>query len=435
MSVKVLKVKTVQDHPYADSLKVYQFYAQDVGEVQVIANLENIYDVGDLAYVALEGAHLQDGTKIIPSRIRGVVSYGMALGKCEEVKLGDDVTDKFCITNQDDKLRFCPWPDIEGLHNVLKNLSKTLISSSIKYKARVKVHGTNAGVIITQDGRVAAQKRTSIIKPQNDNAGFATWVHANEEYFKSLKYNFYNDVIIYGEWAGMQKGVAISEIGKKIFAIFAIQHNAPSGAMMEIEPDTIKQKIIGHDDIHVLPWHGDEIILNFSDYNDLQRKVNEINDIVNEVEKEDPWVKSVFGVSGTGEGLVYYPIIESDVFPLIKRFTLSEYIFKAKGEKHKVVNNKKPVQIDPEIVKSVQEFADLFVTENRLNQGVEVACDGKFEMKKMGDFLKWFGGDVKKESTAELEAANLEWRDVGKEIMTRAREWYKKKAIPKNIML
>ncbi len=45
-----------------------------------------------------------------------------------------------------------------------------------------KIDGTNAQVIITDDGRIAAGSRTRLITPGNDNMGFAQWVadHADE---------------------------------------------------------------------------------------------------------------------------------------------------------------------------------------------------------------------------------------------------------------
>jgi len=39
-----------------------------------------------------------------------------------------------------------------------------------------KIDGTNAAVIITEDGLVGAQSRTRLITPENDNYGFARWV-------------------------------------------------------------------------------------------------------------------------------------------------------------------------------------------------------------------------------------------------------------------
>jgi hypothetical protein len=36
--------------------------------------------------------------------------------------------------------------------------------------------------------------------------------------------------------------------------------------------------------------------------------VDEMNRLVEAVDTEDPWVKETFGVTGTGEGVVWYPV-------------------------------------------------------------------------------------------------------------------------------
>jgi hypothetical protein len=103
-------------------------------------------------------------------------------------------------------------------------------------------------------------------------------------------------------------------------------------------------------------------------------------------------------------------------------------LFKAKGEKHQAVKTKAPVQIDPEVAQSIDDFVNLFVTTARLEQAViAVGCD-RFEMPQIGAFLQWFMADVQKESLAELEAAQLSWKDVNKAVMKSAREWYQEKA-------
>jgi hypothetical protein len=49
-------------------------------------------------------------------------------------------------------------------------------------------------------------------------------------------------------------------------------------------------------------------------------------------------------------------------------------------------------------------------------------------MAKIGAFLQWFTADVQKESAAELEAAQLTWKDVNKAVMNAAKKWYQEKS-------
>ncbi|TPK78212.1 RNA ligase family protein [Mesorhizobium sp. B2-4-17] len=64
------------------------------------------------------------------------------------------------------------------------------------------MHGTNAAVRIDPDGTVTVQKRSSDIKPETDNFGFASWVEANKEVFAPFPAD--ETVIVYGEWAGQR---------------------------------------------------------------------------------------------------------------------------------------------------------------------------------------------------------------------------------------
>jgi hypothetical protein len=62
---------------------------------------------------------------------------------------------------------FKPWPKIARL-----NRDITITE---------KIDGTNAAVIVTEEGEVAAQSRTRIITPDADNFGFARWVAEHAE--------------------------------------------------------------------------------------------------------------------------------------------------------------------------------------------------------------------------------------------------------------
>ena len=425
MNVIAMKVSDTQLHNHADNLRVYTMEAPDRNPVQIVANEENIYQKGDLVAVALSGSVLKDGTKIKPCKLRGVTSYGMALG-IVDAQLGSDLSEVYCqpeSVNTGDKLPFQKWTSIELLHNVRRNLEILGDAVSITYRAKIKLHGTNAGVQVTTEGKVAAQKRSQIITSQSDNAGFAAWVESNLDYFAALKTT--ENLTIFGEWCGssIQKGVAISQLGRKIFAVFAIQigDDITTPGKLEIRPTEIASMLPKHEDIYVLPFYGSPITLNFGNKEQLKAATDTINEMVKAVEKSDPWVKDTFGIEGIGEGLVLYPETNS----LVEKANYTDYLFKAKGIEHQVVKTKTPVTIDPETAANITEFVRLFVTKARLQQAVTEACDGQYDMKRMGDFMKWFALDVQKESIAELEAAGLTWKEVNKPLMNDAREWYK----------
>lgn len=304
----------------------------------------------------------------------------------------------------------------------------------------VLVHNSNAGVRI-KNGEVAAQSRTRLIDVKEDNAGFAKWVKTREEWFKSLpiKEMFGStNVTVFGEWCGpgIMKGTAINQIPNKVFVVFAViayewrtgNYVAPTDddAIVLSEPAEIERLFVNKpDDVYVLPWCSEPIEVQYGNRAQLQEVADRLNKYIAEIEPCDPWVKATFGIEGTAEGAVYYPVDYEDRGQNMQKW-FSDFVFKAKGEKHKVVKTKEAVQVDPEVAKSIAEFVTMFVTDARCEQGLN-AIGNVLDMKKTGDFLKWLSQDVLKESTAELEASGLTWEQVQKSVQVAAREWYARK--------
>ncbi|MEM9212950.1 MAG: RNA ligase family protein [Cyanobacteria bacterium P01_F01_bin.150] len=447
MPVIVMTVNEVSLHPNADSLRVYQMSAPAYGSIQIIANLDNCYEKGDRVVVALTDSVLKDGTKIKPTKLRGLSSSGMAMGKTEE-DVGIDLSAHYCQKSLTNSGTFIKWPSIELLHNLCRSMEYLEEKPTLTYRAKVKLDGTNAGVQISPEGQLCVQSRTQLITPKKDNMGFAAWVNEHLAYFSGLA--GHEHITVFGEWCGkgIQNRTAISQIERRVFAVFAIQYGGINGhvAKLEVSPEQIRDRLPSHPDIFVLPFYGEPIKLDFSSKEQLKIQAEHLSQWVDAVEHSDPWVKETFGLEGLGEGLVMYPMIsraggdrnnghidagQDDGHGSrhsIERLGYSELLFKAKGLKHHVAKVKKPVQVDPEKVKGINEFVTLFVTEVRLEQGATEACGGEFSMKKMGVFLKWLTNDVQKESKAELEASQLTWKEVNKAVMNAARDWYRKKA-------
>lgn len=319
------------------------------------------------------------------------------------------------------------WPDIESFYNVRRSVAKyphLTEGFSGKYRAKVKLHGTNAGVQISSDGQVVAMSRTSLITMQNDNAGFARWVFERAAAFAEFSAKDGRTVCVYGEWCGpgIQKGVAVNKIPQKILAVFAMYvagNNLHEEFIDEPVALNLLERIPG---VHVIPWFnaGETFSFNLHDVAEtLQPELDKINQHVVAIEACDPWVKAKFGVEGTGEGLVFYPDHASH-----KSF--GDLAFKAKGEKHQVVAHTKPVQADPTVVAGLESFADMVVTPARLEQGARFVNDGEltFDPKKIGAFLEWINKDVIKETQNEMAAAGLVEKDAVKACATKARVWY-----------
>jgi len=314
------------------------------------------------------------------------------------------------------------WPSIELFHNVVRTLAHLHELGrpfpSVEYRAKVKLHGSNCAVQITERG-VFAQSRTSLLAPGADYKGFAAWVQAHEAYFSGLR----PGAILFGEWCGpgVEKGMAISQAPTKIFAIFA----ALIAGRVIYEPAELRVLVPeagAPGELFVLPWEGAETAIDFGSRAQLEVVAAVLEQRVIEVEHEDPWVKRALGVSGIGEGLVFYPVRVDGGPPSVEPQNLAELMFKAKGEKHRTAGAKVAVSVDPAVAASADEFVSMMVTEARLQQGLSAV--GARSPKNTGAFLVWIVADVQKESVAELEASGLTWAQVEKGVQAKARAWF-----------
>lgn len=77
-----------------------------------------------------------------------------------------------------------------------------------------KIDGTNAQVIVQEDGQVLAGSQNRLITPDADNFGFAAWVQKNYDELRTLGIGRH-----YGEWwgQGIQRGYGLTE---KRFSLF-----------------------------------------------------------------------------------------------------------------------------------------------------------------------------------------------------------------------
>lgn len=334
---------------------------------------------------------------------------------------------------------FRKWHDLDSFAHVLRarNQSHWLKDyGPVVYRPKIKLHGTNAAIRVTPKG-VFAQSRSQVISVQNDNAGFAAWLEPRKHYFddfvEHMRQVGYADdcgITYYGEWfgPGVQKGVACSKIPTKNFAIFAQSIDPRDGnenGWFHCDPGFIAiPKSFNTDDptIKILPWASEGIRVDFDDPESVALFIEDVNARVKECEKVDPWIAAEYGIEGTGEGFVYYAEpFSSD--PYLKGF-----MFKAKGEEHRVNKTKEAAQVDPERLRNVAAYADFTVTPARLEQAYSEAVKGVADPKLTGDFLRWVATDIIKECSIELSESGLEWKQVAGEISKRARDWYLKKA-------
>jgi hypothetical protein len=331
------------------------------------------------------------------------------------------------------------WPDIEGLHVIVRDLRRFEESSgqkppTVSYRAKVKLDGTNAGVRFVNGQVDGFQSRTHDVTPENDNAGFARWA-STIDWPKPYCNEEVPVTVIHGEWAGpgIQKGTACQMIPGKKFFVFAIEHCSLAKSdggdwetrLLTTDPREISGMLSGwsHPDVHILPWHTQPQSVDLSDHDAVSRFAEEMNQLVDSVEGCDPYLKELFSVEGIGEGVVLYPISEETLN--VSREWWKRLAFKAKGEKHRVKKAPRAVEVDPEELKSVEAFVTAFVTQQRCEQGLGAVLRGESpDMRRTGEFIGWISKDVEKESRTELEASGLTWKRVAGDVSKAARDWY-----------
>ncbi len=346
--------------------------------------------------------------------------------------------------------KFVKFPEIEQFRTIIKDVQhssqyqgkdaegnpifdRNAIMPTLTFEGTVKLHGTNGAVCCdTSTGEIWAQKRSGICTVEQDNAGFAFFVHSKKEEFKYLfdcldhaigataeNTSGHSISVLYGEWCGgnIQKGVAVSQL-EKMFVIFDVKIHEVDDSDSIWVPSRLWNQIFDNPNkiynIYQFPYYTIDI-----DFNNPQLSQNKLVEITNLVEIQCP-VGKFFGVSGIGEGVVWK-------HSSAKTGTIR---FKVKGTEHSVSKVKTLASVDVEKLASIDKFADYAVTENRLNQGIEqvfISNGLEPDIKKIGDFLRWMMGDIVKEETDVMVENNLEPKTVSKVCSDRARRWFQNK--------
>jgi hypothetical protein len=307
----------------------------------------------------------------------------------------------------------------------------------IKFIGTTKGHGTHFCAVRPFNGKaedIYFQSRERIISVLDDNAGSATWGTAhraelNKMFDRIAEYNKSdtpNDLIqIYGEWAGnsIHKGVGLNKLPKSFF-VFAVRVSETAESSEWFSPDEILHVFDrGIENMHcIYDFKTWEIEI---DFNHPELAQNQLIEWTMEVEKDCPVARSLLGEECTdeliGEGIVW-SVKHSQDLP----FDCNSYKFKVKGDKHSSSKVKTLAAVDVEKVKSIEEFVDKTVTENRLSQGIDKMQEMGLEIepKNIGAYIKWVSGDVFKEELDTLLESGLTTKDVGSKLSTKARNYF-----------
>lgn len=311
---------------------------------------------------------------------------------------------------------------IDGLSKIFKHLrdNATYYNKSfsdlptLNFTGTVKIHGTNAGMRIEGPDvdHIQAQGKDRELSFSSDNAAFCAYCmsippEVVKEIYQAFNPNGNGVLTVFGEWAGngIQNGVGVSQLDRQ-FIIFS--------AHLDDKYIEVNQKYTNHKyrifNIYEIPTYS--IDINFAEPADIE---DQLTKLTLEVEAECPWAKQ-FGISGIGEGIVWH--LTSDPCD-------SSYIFKTKGPLHSVRKNNqnKSATIDPEKVSSIEECVDVILTENRMQQMIDVH-NIEIKPENFSQFIKAVSIDCIKEESDVLIENNLIWKDISKEVNNRCKKWY-----------
>lgn len=281
----------------------------------------------------------------------------------------------------------------------------------VEYTGSIKLHGTSSAFCYDIDtGEYWIQSRERILTLNQDNAGFFVFCEQHKGQLIDLCKSVANkgQVIIYGEFIGpgIQKSVAINQLPKKMFYIFAIRIDGKFtsddvllsvGDYINMIGDDSKIRVVICD---VSPVNITIDFMRASDYTEQLEK------FALDVEAECP-IGKFHGVSGIGEGLVFTPVN-------VDKRNIPELWFKVKGEKHSVSKVQVGAKVTAVDLASIKEACEALCTENRLNQGLSYLKEMGMttESKHTGDFIKWVMGDILKEDSDILTQSGIEWKSV-----------------------
>lgn len=281
---------------------------------------------------------------------------------------------------------------------------------TLTFKGTVKLHGTNAGIVLYKDGHIEYQSRERVLSLTSDNAKFVLCMSLVDvkKLFEGIE--FTDHIALYGEWCGgsIQKGIAINGL-PNMWVLFALKVD-------DVYKDFSQYPHLKMEEHRIYNIYQFENYTVDVDFNSPEIAQNKIVELTLKVEEQCP-VGKHFGKTGIGEGIVFECITDD-----------SRYIFKSKGTKHSVSKVKTVASVDIEAIESMQEFVDYAVTENRMKQGIDkmIEMGIPLEMKSTGEYLRWVYNDIVKEEMDTIVKNQIDLKKIGSFISTKARMYWQK---------
>lgn len=405
------KIVTARDHENADRLRVYTVEAPGIEVTQIIANKDTLYEVGDTAAAALIGTMMSDGTVIEKSKIRGVLSFGMLLGKTPEPP-GTDLTERMGAKHVEKKVDESQgvvdesnWPRYTSIDGLLRVRDEILAVSEVVVSE--KVHGSNfrAGYHGSRPFMVG----THTSRVVDDRLDLTTWPegHLIRKSLEWVERENLRDRI--ATFRSMHPGVRSLAIFGEIsgFKCSDLHYGCTESKetrVMLFGEVAVDGQFLGYDDaIDVLGEVFPDRSLGEMMVPVLYRGKPDLK-VFKRLRDQPSVLAAKRGAEQINEGIVIRPTTES-----VSKATMNRLIAKFKGPLYE--ERKSLRDVDPGVLPVYVNAYDLlydFVTDERIRHVVAKA-EGSgmtIEPKKNREIAKLLYADIRKESSGEWPAGS-----------------------------
>mgnify|MGYP002786832118 CR=1 FL=1 len=412
MAVIAVRVTADRDHENAERLRVYQVEAPGLEPTQIIANKDNIYATGDVVAAALIGTKLPDGTLIEKQKVRGVLSFGMLMGKVADAP-GTDLTVKFGATHVEKPVdesqgvvEESNWPRYTSIDGFLRIKDEILACSDVLVtekahgsNARFGFHGSRPFMVGTHTSRVVDSRMTADSWPNGhlvrktlewcDRRDIRKRVEAFRTKFPNVK-----SLAVFGEISGfkcsdLHYGRTAAD-GDNASEVLLFGEVAVDGKFLDYEDAlSVLRTLFPAESLGALM-----VPVLYRGKPDLKR--------LKALRDQPSPLAALRGASQISEGVVIRPTVEA-----VSRVTLNRLIAKYKSplyEERASLRNSDPDKL-PTYVTAYDLISD-FVTDERIRHvlGKAEASGIVIEKRRMKDIAGLLYDDIRKESVGEWPA-------------------------------
>lgn len=403
MSILAVKITSARNHENAEKLRVYSVEAPGIEPTVIVANTDVTYEVGDTVRAALVGTLLADNIEIKKMRVRGVLSFGMLMGKTEH-PVGTDLTVQAGATHVErvvdesqGVVEESVWPrytNVDGFlrvrHEILA-VPDVVVSEKLHgSNTRFGFHGSRPYMVGTAESRVVDSR----LDP-------ATWP----------KGHLVRKTLEWGESVGMGDRVAKWRTANPTVTSLAVfgevcgfkcsdlhYGRTDQSEVLLFGEVAVDGRFLGYDDsidvlTHLFPEGVDKHMVPI-----LYRGKPDV-DVFKRLRDQTSVLAGRRGTVQISEGIVIRPTTEG-----VSKVTMNRLLAKYKGplyEERRSLRDADPNQLP--IYVSAYDLLQDFVTDERIRHVLSKveASGGVIEKKQMSDFANRLYDDIRKESIRE----------------------------------